>query len=419
MPSELLPKVARWSMARPTATTGCTRSSSTATVCSPSSRPAGRRRSRARHDWTDRFPTIAGAVAELPAPEAWLDGEVVALGPDGVSSFGALQQALSAGGRLAAGLLRVRPALPRRVRPARLPAGAAQGGPRGAGRRRRAGGGSCRTATTWSARGTTLEQACSVKLEGVIYKRGDRPYRRGHARLAEGEVSSPAGVRRRRLHRTGGRERLSARCSSATTTATGLAYRRSRRHRVRRRRWRRCCAACGRCTAEPAFADPPAGRRRAVCTGCRPSSSPRSEFADWTATGTCGTRRFKRCATIRRRGTMVREAPADEGGAPPGDPRPEAEVAQPTTSRSRPRAPRSRAGSRRRRRRAHRRRREDHAPRQAVLSESGHHRSSRSRATTRVSPTRSCPTSPAGRSRWCAAPKAAREQCFFQKHADA
>lgn len=48
-------------------------------------------------DWTHKFPTIAHAVRTLPAGTLLLDGEVVALRPDGLSSFADLQAALSAG----------------------------------------------------------------------------------------------------------------------------------------------------------------------------------------------------------------------------------------------------------------------------------------------------------------------------------
>lgn len=51
--------------------------------------------SRRGQDWTTRFPEIAEALGAFPVGQAWLDGEVVALGPDGVSSFQALQVALS------------------------------------------------------------------------------------------------------------------------------------------------------------------------------------------------------------------------------------------------------------------------------------------------------------------------------------
>jgi bifunctional non-homologous end joining protein LigD len=49
------------------------------------------------HDWTDRLPALAAAVRKLDVGSALLDGELVALDKDGVSSFPALQAALSAG----------------------------------------------------------------------------------------------------------------------------------------------------------------------------------------------------------------------------------------------------------------------------------------------------------------------------------
>jgi bifunctional non-homologous end joining protein LigD len=49
------------------------------------------------NDWTDRLPAVAKAVARLHVDTALLDGELVALDQDGVSSFPALQGALSGG----------------------------------------------------------------------------------------------------------------------------------------------------------------------------------------------------------------------------------------------------------------------------------------------------------------------------------
>jgi bifunctional non-homologous end joining protein LigD len=49
---------------------------------------------RRGHDWTARFPSIVGAVEELRLENAILDGEIVALKPDGTSDFQALQHAL-------------------------------------------------------------------------------------------------------------------------------------------------------------------------------------------------------------------------------------------------------------------------------------------------------------------------------------
>jgi len=48
-------------------------------------------------DWTDRFPELARTLSRLPVTEAWLDGEVVHLGSNGITSFSALQKDLSDG----------------------------------------------------------------------------------------------------------------------------------------------------------------------------------------------------------------------------------------------------------------------------------------------------------------------------------
>ena len=49
------------------------------------------------HDWTQRMPRLASRFAALGADTALLDGEMVALRPDGTSHFHDLQAALSAG----------------------------------------------------------------------------------------------------------------------------------------------------------------------------------------------------------------------------------------------------------------------------------------------------------------------------------
>ena len=49
------------------------------------------------HDWTARLPSLAAAFARLDVQTALLDGEMVALRPDGKSSFHDLQAALSEG----------------------------------------------------------------------------------------------------------------------------------------------------------------------------------------------------------------------------------------------------------------------------------------------------------------------------------
>lgn len=52
---------------------------------------------RSGADWTDRFAALLPDASALSAREAWLDGEVVVLRPDGRSSFGVLQAELSRG----------------------------------------------------------------------------------------------------------------------------------------------------------------------------------------------------------------------------------------------------------------------------------------------------------------------------------
>src|SRR5215210_1076434 len=48
-------------------------------------------------DWTHRFPSIAEALAKLPAQSAYLDGEAIVENRVGIADFGALQQALATG----------------------------------------------------------------------------------------------------------------------------------------------------------------------------------------------------------------------------------------------------------------------------------------------------------------------------------
>jgi bifunctional non-homologous end joining protein LigD len=49
------------------------------------------------NDWTDRLGALAGAFRELDVTSALLDGELVVLGENGISSFQRLQNALSSG----------------------------------------------------------------------------------------------------------------------------------------------------------------------------------------------------------------------------------------------------------------------------------------------------------------------------------
>src|SRR5215813_13389564 len=48
-------------------------------------------------DWTHKYPAIAKALASLDARQAYLDGELCGVGPDGVTSFSIVQLASDSG----------------------------------------------------------------------------------------------------------------------------------------------------------------------------------------------------------------------------------------------------------------------------------------------------------------------------------
>jgi hypothetical protein len=48
---------------------------------------------RQGHDWTKRLPEVAADLSKFSTKSIWLDGEIVALRPDGVSDFSTLQSA--------------------------------------------------------------------------------------------------------------------------------------------------------------------------------------------------------------------------------------------------------------------------------------------------------------------------------------
>jgi len=131
------------------------------------------------HDWTRRLPTIARAVGSLRAQTALVDGELVALREDGVSSFALLQQALSDGSdrslfyylfdllHLDGWDLRRSPLIARKQALQHLS--------------------DWRGALRYSDHqvGRTVEmrrEACRLHLEGIIAKRADAPYRAGRSK---------------------------------------------------------------------------------------------------------------------------------------------------------------------------------------------------------------------------------------------
>lgn len=133
-------------------------------------------------DWTAKFPTVAEAVAKLPADTALIDGELVCEDADGISRFSLLQQDLKAGRHdrmvlyafdllhLDGADLTSSPLTERKAALARL---------LGRGRRR----GVLRLSESLAEPGPALlKQACKMGLEGIISKLADAHYRsgRGH-----------------------------------------------------------------------------------------------------------------------------------------------------------------------------------------------------------------------------------------------
>ena len=130
-------------------------------------------------DWTERFGSaLSGAFADLPCESAVIDGEVVVLNDAGVSSFAALQAALSEGRRegmifYAFDLLHLdgenltgEPLVARKERLATLLADAD--------------GARIRYSEDFAEPGEVmLAHACRMGLEGVISKRLDAPYHSG------------------------------------------------------------------------------------------------------------------------------------------------------------------------------------------------------------------------------------------------
>ncbi len=133
-------------------------------------------------DWTAKFAALAGHAARLPVDTALIDGEVVVLNENGVSSFSALQQALSEGDGgaqtyFAFDLLHLdgedltsRPLEDRKAALRGLFADIPPEGP-------------LRYSEHYAGRGADFfRHACRMALEGTVSKRRDRPYVSGRSR---------------------------------------------------------------------------------------------------------------------------------------------------------------------------------------------------------------------------------------------
>ncbi|MDX5434043.1 MAG: non-homologous end-joining DNA ligase, partial [Halomonas sp.] len=134
-------------------------------------------------DWTHRFPEIVRALEPLPVDSALLDGEVVAMGSDGITRFGQLQEALSSGRTAAlvyqifdlpylAGYALASVPLLQRKRTLEALLGAADMRT-----------GTIRYSDHIETHGSAFhERACQMGLEGIISKRADSRYQQKRSR---------------------------------------------------------------------------------------------------------------------------------------------------------------------------------------------------------------------------------------------
>jgi bifunctional non-homologous end joining protein LigD len=129
-------------------------------------------------DWTHKYPAIAKAVASLPARQAYLDGELCGIRPDGTTSFSLIQNASVTGNSEALvvflfDLLHLNGeaigAQPLTERKERLRALLAEARP------------PLQFSDHQIGRGRAFyEHACGLKLEGIVSKRADSPYAPGN-----------------------------------------------------------------------------------------------------------------------------------------------------------------------------------------------------------------------------------------------
>ena len=132
-------------------------------------------------NWTGKYPQIAGAVSSLRARQAYLDGELCGVRPDGITSFSMIQLASDAGN--AAGLvfflfdllhldgenLAARPLTDRKAQLAGLLERA---------------GSSLQYSDHQTGMGPAFyEKACALSVEGIVSKRIDAPYTPGNRGL--------------------------------------------------------------------------------------------------------------------------------------------------------------------------------------------------------------------------------------------
>jgi DNA ligase D-like protein (predicted ligase) len=132
-------------------------------------------------DWTHKYPAIAAAISSLPARQAYLDGELCGIRPDGTTSFSLIQNASDTGNgnalvfflfdllHLDGEAVSPRPLKERKDRLRALLSLA---------------GSPLQLSDHQIGRGPAFhEHVCGLKLEGIISKQADAPYTPGNRGL--------------------------------------------------------------------------------------------------------------------------------------------------------------------------------------------------------------------------------------------
>jgi DNA ligase D-like protein (predicted ligase) len=132
-------------------------------------------------DWTSKYPAIAASIASLPARQAYLDGELCGVRPDGTTSFSLIQNASDAGNsgalvfflfdllHLDGEAVASMPVTERKERLRELLSGV---------------GSPLHLSDHQIGRGRAFyDHACALKVEGIVSKRIDAPYAPGNRGL--------------------------------------------------------------------------------------------------------------------------------------------------------------------------------------------------------------------------------------------
>lgn len=276
--------------------------------------------SRNGKDWTTAFPEVADAVTRLGLRDALFDGEIAIVLPDGRTSFQALQNAFSGGGRrglvyfvfdllrLAGKTLARRPLEDRKRELLRLVGRPGQ-----------------KSIVRYSehvvGRGAEMfEEACRLKLEGIISKRRDAPYKAGRGdtwvktkcvlrqEFVIGGFTDPEGSRQGIGALLIGYYR-DDKLVFAGKVGTGFSV--AVAHDLRKR-----LNAIAR--KEPPFEPPPAGALGRKACWVKPSLVGEVEFTEWTGDGKIRHPSFQGLRRDKDPRAVIREQPGDP---PPRVPR--------------------------------------------------------------------------------------------------